>query len=270
LNILYQEAVPVIVYINGEYWGHYNLRERVNKHMIAQFEGVTEEALIDTMTIIKGRGEVQMGSLDEWKELIEFCKTRDLREPDNLAWVEERLDIDNYFTHTAIEMIVGNADIGNVRYYKIPGGKWKCALYDLDAGMQNLKKGPIYYYNKTPREDSDLFYHEPFAALIRVPEMKERFFTILGQALLCYLPGDLEQAVDQWAAALAPLMEAQIARWPKSSPQSRSNWEYEVRAFRKICTQRPEEVVRLVSQTYKLSKDEQQRYFGAFLQALAQ
>lgn len=268
LGILYQEAVPVVVYLNGEYWGHYNLRERVNKHMIAQFEGVEDEKRIDTMTIIKGRGEVQQGDKSEWDELIAFCKEKDLRSAENLAWVAQRLDIDNFFTHTAIEMVIGNADIGNVRYYKIPGGKWKCALYDLDAGMQTLDRGPIRYYSKTPRENSNLFYHEPFAALIRVPEMRERFFTRLGEVLLHYLPADLDAEIDRWAAALSPLMAEQIARWPKCSPKSLSLWEYEVRALRKICAQRPEKVVDMVCSTYGLSKEEKQRYFADFYAAI--
>ena len=268
LDILYQEAVPVVVYINGEYWGHYNLRERVNKHMIAQFEGVEEEALIDAMTIIKGRGEVQQGDRSEWDELIDFCKKRDLRQEDNLAWVAQRLDIDNFFTHTAIEMVIGNADIGNVRYYKIPGGKWKCALYDLDAGMQTLDRGPIRFYSKTPQENSNLFYHEPFAALIRVPEMRERFFTRLGGVLLHYLPADLDAQIDRWVEALSPLMADQIARWPKCSPKSMSIWEYEVRALRKICSQRPQKVVDMVCSTYGLSKEERQRYFADFYAAI--
>ncbi|WP_297632552.1 CotH kinase family protein, partial [uncultured Slackia sp.] len=29
-GVLHQSARPVVVYLNGEYWGHYNLRERVN------------------------------------------------------------------------------------------------------------------------------------------------------------------------------------------------------------------------------------------------
>lgn len=268
LNILYQEAVPVIVYINGEYWGHYNLRERVNKHMIAKFEGVTDEKSIDTMDILKGRTETQQGSRKDWDELIAFCKTKDLKEGENLAWLAQRLDIDNYFTHAIIQMIIGNADIGNVRYYRIPGGKWKCALYDLDAGMMNLKKGPIFYYNKTPQENSNLFFHEPFAALIRVPEMKEKFFTLFGQIILHYLPDDLESEVDQWAQMLEPLMAGQIERWPKCSPKSMSIWKYEVRQLKKICRQRPEEVVKMVCETYQISKADRLRYFADFYAAI--
>lgn len=268
LNILYQEAVPVVVYINGEFWGHYNLREKINKHMIAQFEGITDDAVIEGMTIIKGRGEVTMGTGDEWSELISFLKKNDLNDPEKLAWVTQRLDVDNYFTHAAIEMIIGNSDIGNVRYYKVPGGKWKCALYDLDSGMEDLKKGPISYYNKTPKQNSQLFYHEPFAALMKVPEMRARFLELFGQALLRYLPADLEKEIDKWEAVLEPLMADQIARWPKCSAPTVANWKYEVNALRKICRQRPKKAVEMLISTYRVTKEEQEQYFTAFYEAI--
>ncbi len=268
LGIYYQEQRPVVVYVNGEYFGHYNLAERVNKHSLAQFEGVTDEYLIDTMTIIKGRGEVQQGSRAEWDELIKYLKKNDLNDPEKLKYVTDRLDVESYFTHTIIEMIIGNADIGNVRYYKIGDGKWKCALYDLDAGMMDTKRMPISYYNKSVKEDSRLFYHEPFAALIKVPEMKDLFFTLFGKIIMNYLPADLERDIDTWVAALSPLMADQIARWPKPSPKSYGVWEYEIRELRAVCRKRPQYVVSEVCSTFKISSEDKQKYFGEFLEAV--
>lgn len=268
LGIAYQESKTVIAYINGQYWGQYNLRERINKHFLAQWEGITDEDTVDAVTIIKGRGEVQQGDIAEWNELIQFVKKKDLKKDENLQWVLDRLDVDSLFTHTAIQMIVGNADIGNQRYYKFPGGKWKCVIYDLDAGMQNLNKGPISYYNKAPSKSSKLFYHEPFAALIRVPEMKDRFFTIFGQVILNFLPDDLTREVDAWTEKLTPLMAAQIKRWPKCSPKSMATWQYEVKEFRKVCQNRPSKAVDLACSTYKVSGADKKRYFADFYAAI--
>lgn len=267
LDIAYQESQTVVVYINGKYWGQYNLRERINKHFLAQFEGITDEKTIDGVTIIKGRGEVQQGTIDEWSELISFCKKKNLNKEDNLKWVQDRLDVDSMFTMVAIQMIVGNTDIGNQRYYRFPGGKWKAVVYDLDAGMQNLQKGPIGYFNKAPNKSSTLFYHEPFAALIRVPQMRERFLEVAGKVILRFLPEDLTKEVDAWAEKLAPLMEAQIKRWPKCSPKSMGIWQYEVKQFRKICQQRPSKAIDMICSTYKVTPEEKQKYFDAYYQA---
>ena len=52
LNIIYQDALVIEVYINGQYWGHYNLREKINKHFVAQWEGVTDSDEIDKIDIL--------------------------------------------------------------------------------------------------------------------------------------------------------------------------------------------------------------------------
>ena len=135
-GILYQDHVVIQVYINGQYWGHYNLREKINKYFIAQYEGVTDEKEIDSIDILARTGTdrfTQNGSNEDWLELADFCKKNDLNDPENLQYVTDRLDVDSLFTHAAYEIILGNVDFTNVRVYRVPGGKWKYLLFDVEA-----------------------------------------------------------------------------------------------------------------------------------------
>ena len=69
--------MPITVYINGEYWGHYNLREKINKHFVAQWEGVTKDKHIDAIDILARTGTdefVQNGSNKDWLALMDFCR----------------------------------------------------------------------------------------------------------------------------------------------------------------------------------------------------
>ena len=94
-GLLYQDHVVIQVYINGQYWGHYNLREKINKHFIAAYEGVTDENDIDNIDILARTGTdrfTQNGDNEDWLELADFCKKNDLNKPENLAFVEERLE----------------------------------------------------------------------------------------------------------------------------------------------------------------------------------
>ena len=63
-------------------------------------------------------------------------------------------------------------------------------------------------------------------------------------------------------------MAAQIKRWPKCSPKSLANWQYEVKEFRRMCAQRPSKVVDLVCSTYKVSTADKKRYFADFYEAI--
>ena len=40
-TVIHQAWRPVIVYLNGQYWGQYNLRERVSRYFVAQHEGMS-------------------------------------------------------------------------------------------------------------------------------------------------------------------------------------------------------------------------------------
>ena len=150
-GILYQDHVVIQVYINGRYWGHYNLREKINKYFVAAYEGVTDEKDIDSIDILARTGTdefLQNGDNKDWLALCDFCKKNDLNDPENLARVERELDIDNMFTHAAYEIILGNIDFTNVRVYRVPGGKWKYLLFDVEACWRNLDTTPIELYIK--------------------------------------------------------------------------------------------------------------------------
>ena len=266
-GLFYQESVTCVAYINGQYWGQYNLRERINKDSLAAFEGITDKQTIHDVTIIKGRGEVSRGDIGEWNSLIRYMKNHDLRKEEYLNYVLERFDVDNYFTMVAFQVILGNGDIGNQRFYKFPGGKWKYVLYDLDAAMQNTKRTPFGYFLKSPGKASKLFYHEPFATLIRNSDMKEKFLTICSRILTeKYVKADLIAQIDEWEAKLEPLMEEQITRWKKSSPRSVESWKYELEAFRKCVRARYKKVIVYLSDYFKLDKDQKDFYFGQVLE----
>ena len=75
-DLCYQDALCIQVYINGRYWGHYNLREKINKYMVAQWEGVTDEDEIDGIDLISRTGTERFtanGSGEDWIALADFC-----------------------------------------------------------------------------------------------------------------------------------------------------------------------------------------------------
>ena len=66
---LHQAWKPVAVYLNGVYWGHMDLRERVDRYFVAQHEGLPMEEA-DNMDILVGSGSVEFGSNKEFKAMV--------------------------------------------------------------------------------------------------------------------------------------------------------------------------------------------------------
>ncbi|MCR5296793.1 MAG: lamin tail domain-containing protein, partial [Clostridiales bacterium] len=60
LKVAHQAWKPYAVYLNGIYWGHMNLRERTDKYMIAQYEGLSLEDA-DQIDLLQGNGSVKSG-----------------------------------------------------------------------------------------------------------------------------------------------------------------------------------------------------------------
>ena len=236
---------------------------------IAQYEGVTDEDTIDRIDILARTGRdafVQNGSNADWLALCDFCKTKDLNDPDNLAWVEERLDIDSLFTHAAYEIILGNVDITNVRVYRVPGGKWRYLLFDVEACWRGLDATPIEYYIKPVSAKINGFRHEPLNALLDVPEYRARFLRRVAELLETrFRWDDVEAEITGWTEQLAEILPRHIARWKN---MKYSDWETNIGAISYYARVRPKKIPALLHKAMKLTNDEVELYFGEALTLL--
>ena len=268
-NILYQDHEVIQVYINGRYWGHYNLREKINKYFVAAYESVTEETDIDHIDILARTGTdefLQNGDNKDWLELCDFCRKEDLNKPENLAWVAEQLDIDNMFTHAAYEIILGNVDFTNVRVYRVPGGKWKYLLFDVEACWRNLDPTPIEYYIKSLNAKIQGFRHEPLNALLKVPEMKARFLRRVSELLSTVFRWDnVEKHFDDVIAVLQPILPRHIERWKNMKLE---NWKKNIHATKYYARVRPKKIPEMLKKAMKLTSAEVEEYFGETLRLL--
>ncbi len=268
LDIIYQDALPIEVYINGEYWGHYNLREKINKYFVAQWEGIDleDEDTVDAIDILARTGSdrfLQNGSNTDWLALCDFCKKQDLNQPENLQYVLDRLDVDSLFTHAAFEIIIGNTDVTNVRMYRVPGGKWKYLLFDVEAGFgssSDKKTSPLEYYIKPVSAKIQAFRHEPLNALLRVPEMKAKFLTRFAEVLeTSFLWPYVESKFIQWETVLEQLLPRHIARWKN---MKYADWQKNIKATRYYARVRPRKIVEMLQKRMNLSDAEVETYFG--------
>ncbi len=268
-GILYQDHLVIQVYINGKYYGHYNLREKINKYFIAQYEGVTAEEDIDRIDLLARTGTdqfLQNGDNTDWLALCDFCKKEDLNVPENLRYVEDRLDIDSLFTHAAFEIILGNVDFTNVRVYRVPGGKWRMLLFDVEACWRGLDRTPIEYYIKPLNGKIQGFRHEPLNALLKVPEQKEKFLTRVAELLETVFRWDnVEARFDAVIAQLEPILPRHIARWKN---MKLSNWRKNIKATKYYARVRPRKIPSLLKSAMKLSQGEMETFFGHALEVL--
>ena len=258
-SCLASDGVPVLVYLNGKMYGHCNLREKTNKHFIGALENVPEDQL-DAIDILTQDGSVTRGSNRDYKSLSTYCKNHDLNKPENLQYVLDRLDTDTLFDCLSYAFITGNADMHNMKFYRVPGGKWKWMIYDLDTALRGMNAQPAVDASRGLKTKPETRWDPvPFAALMKVPEMRAEFFTRMGNILKnTFTEEKLNAAFDKWHDDMAPIMAVHSTRWTSMSVE---RWEQNIRTKRGIALDRRAYVIDVMKKYFKLTDGEEALYF---------
>lgn len=126
---------PVVLYINGDYYGMYYIREKISDDFIASHYNVSPESV----DLLQANGyTVNAGSNEEWFALMDYVKSHDLSVDAHYQYVTDRIDVQNYVDYLIAELYCGNTDQGNIRFFRSSegDGKWRWILYDTDLGFQ--------------------------------------------------------------------------------------------------------------------------------------
>lgn len=133
----YRQAV---LYLNGEYWGIHNIREKVNEHFIASNSG----ADANNIDVLEGDGWEIQGTREKYDELLNYLSTNDLSDSAAYMGVEELIDINSYVDYMASQIYFANTDWpgNNIKFWRERSqeGKFRWIIYDTDFGF-NLSYG---------------------------------------------------------------------------------------------------------------------------------
>ena len=135
LDIDYLEYRPAAAYINGEYWGIYNIREKISEHYIANRHGVDP----DNIDMLEGNMKVIHGDALHYSELVNHISSHDMTTEEAYDYVDRMIDLDNCLLYFAAQVYYNSQDwpANNVKYWRprTVAGKWRWILFDLDFGF---------------------------------------------------------------------------------------------------------------------------------------
>ena len=221
-TVIYQDWQPVVVYLNGQYWGHYNLRERADRYFATQHEGYPLE-MADQIDVLEASGKLVYGSKTEYAEMIaKVKKSSPGTNAADLQYILDRVDVDNYFDYMAFEMFFGNSDPGNIRFYrmKVDGAKWKWIFYDSDYGMFNSEfDSPTSYLDPEGAGKMNID-NTLIVKLLENDEMRDKFLTRLGGIFQFFTTEKMLEVFNAMAAALEPEMPLHFSRWAEENDKA--------------------------------------------------
>ncbi|MCB0748830.1 MAG: CotH kinase family protein, partial [Ignavibacteriae bacterium] len=135
LNIDRLAFQPAILYLNGEYWGIQNIREKINLNYLAANHDVDK----DKIDLLELNGNIIDGSNEGYWEMIDFLNSHNLSLDENFEVIKRLIDIPSFIDYNFMEIYISNTDWpgNNNKFWRpnIENGKWRWILFDTDFGF---------------------------------------------------------------------------------------------------------------------------------------
>ncbi len=254
-----QDYKYAVLYLNGQYWGIYNIREAHSPTHYAMHYGYDPEAVFQWQGGMTGDAPAEVRG--EVREIYDLVMAQNIRDETNYEAAARRLNIDSIIGWTIIQAYSSNYDINspNMRFYYTPeDGKLSYALVDLDLDMFTNEGfvRPFYFgYD----------YNDVAGRLIGNAQYREQFLQALSDALNGPLSDEaVEERIDALAEELRPEVERNGKRWGGSL----QTWERmldDLKVWLHGFGGRAKVLVSDLNSYVQMSSEEKQRYFGDVL-----
>ncbi len=231
---------PVVVYINGEYYGLYDLRDKICEDYVANLTGADP----DNIDMIKGNSAIMSGDLTAYRQLLDYVNSHDLSIEANYKYVESIVDIEELCNWWITESFFNNTDTGNIKFYRErkDGAKWRWVLFDMDWALF-----PSTYewnmveeiFNPAGHGVGKMFDTDLMVALLANKDFRENFIRTYGKHLkTTFSQTRLLEIFDSMIAEIDEEMKYHIERW--NSPSSYERWKSNVSRLREIISKKTE------------------------------
>jgi hypothetical protein len=250
---------PSVVFLNGEYWGIHNLREKINKTYVATHHNIDK----NNIDLLEGYEEVIAGDDENYKELRRFIKDEDLSIEENYEYVKTQIDIDNFINYNLIEIYIANTDwpSNNVKYWRprTPEGKWRWILYDTDFGFQFADTN-TYAHNtlEFALEENGPDWPNPSWAtlnlrkLIENENFKNKFvnhFADFRNSI--FKPEVVKNRIAEFKTKIESEIDRHIEKWHAFT---HSKWEQNINILTEFANQRLDYLTQYFAQRFELTE----------------
>ncbi len=266
-----QDYQPAIMFLNGEYWGIHNIRERLDKHYLARKFGVNEEhldILEDDMTVVEGDNQ-------HYAETLNYLEQNGVLSGEQYAYILTRLDAESYIDYMVAQIFIVNTDWpgNNIKYWRLrtpeylpgaaPGrdGRWRWMLFDADFGFgiytsSDYTKNMMTFCTQT---NGPSWPNPPWSTLLFRKMLENSTFRnefvvrFCDQLNTAFRPEVVKALINSIKTTIEPEMDRQVRRW--KMPGSLSSWNNYVGVMLNFADFRPAYTRTHLRQYFGLSGD---------------
>ena len=275
-GVVTQDYRPAVVYVNGEFWGIQNIREKVNEHFIETHFNI-ETNNIDLVAIGSSTSEPEQihGSTEDYLEIKEFINDNDLSFDANYEYAAEKYDIQNLIDYNIAQIFVMNIDWpgNNNKLFKSKtnSGKWRHVMYDTDFGFERWTDGVITFiggyqdYNMLNHTYTDVIaFNNPvwsteiFTAFLANQHFRTRFInTYCDRLNTTYSTENTLYVMDSLKAIIDPYIFDHINRYGPSiydsyTPNNITEYNAAIQLMENFANYRPENAMNEMVESFNL------------------
>ena len=247
---------PAVIYLNGEYWGIQNIREKVNEDFLGNHFDLDP----DSITILEANAIPVEGDEQEYLDLISFINTNSLQETSNYEYVADRIDLENFIHYQIGNIFIDNRDWpgNNIKYWKSnrPNSKWRWIAYDTDFGFDPWNEGKASWNTVSFALDANGpdWPNPPWSTLLlrklmENDEFKSRFInTFADQLNTVWLPDVMVDRLTEFESRIESEISDHLNRWGGNY----GDWTRNVQRMKDFANQRPGHVRNHINSTFDL------------------
>jgi len=254
MNLDQQAFRPAVFYLNGEYWGILNIREKINEHMIASHHDLDPEDI----TILENNGGLVTGNVGDYWTMMSFLEQNTLSAPANYNKMLEWIDASSFIDYFASQIYFRNHDWpgNNIKYWRTndSNGLWRWILFDTDFGMG--------IYNSQPSENTlelatatngPQWPNPPWSTLmlrrlLENTEFKNQFVNRFADLLNTrFNVENVNKAIDRKSNMIAQEIGSHLQRW---NGKTINDWKWNVQVMKNFASARPANVLNHIRQKF--------------------
>ena len=273
--VVVQAHKQVVVLLNGKYWGVYDFMEKITEHFVASRFHLSNPKSVD---LLFGNGNqfcvLAGGGWEDYTAMVEWAGSHDLSDPSNYDYINTLMDTENYATYVAAEIIVGNTDSANIKYWRSAeyDNKWRWILYDFCWAMNRDDKREDAY-SSGYRRDFFSRYFDPeghgqgkaastvlIRALLQNATFRQMFLEKVALMLNdVYTPDKILAMVDKLQSNIDPEMKYDVDLW---NDITYSTWQQHCDNIRTYAKNYQDYALKYVQNYFSLSDSEMNAIFG--------
>ncbi len=241
-----QHYRPAIVFLNGEFWGIHNIRDRYDDHYLEQVHGVPR----GQVDMLEQNGTVEEGSNQHYKDMVAFIRANNLADNAKFEQLKTMMDVYNFGEYNMSNIYINNRDWphNNIVYWRKQtngyqpdapfghDGRWRWMMKDTDFGFgwnlgADAWKFDMVSYALSPTGNGFEWSTLILRKLMENTQYRNWFLMRFADLLNTnFHPDRVLHELNSISGVIKPHIQEHLDRWGYhedrwATPQTESEWE---------------------------------------------